>query len=268
MYFNIEAKLPIILNKYQKIGVVCIKEPIHIKQSCEQGYKPCNNSECILEIYFCDQKPHCTDESDEVHCENYCSDPQYKDLYFQCLDGSCISVSRLCNLIPDCELGEDEEECPDPLSYNKLWSPLRVKKQEQMCIRTDSNALNSMLYQQCNVTCAEKMYPSEYFNYTSIDYAKYVCPFGSPICYPKAYDCVHDKDFYGNVVPCEEAWQFLNCQNLDKCENLFCKDKYLCHNQKWCIPYRLVCNGVIECPMGDDEENCTNFVCHRMLRCT
>ena len=35
-----------------------------------------------------------------------------------------------------------------------------------------------------------------------------------------------------------------------------------------CIPYRLLCNGVPECPHGDDELKCTSWECPRMLRCS
>ena len=30
---------------------------------------------------------------------------------FMCLDGSCISLSRLCNFRRDCEDGDDENDC-------------------------------------------------------------------------------------------------------------------------------------------------------------
>ena len=125
-----------------------------------------------------------------------------------------------------------------------------------------------MMYQQCHTTCSETVYPGKYFNFTHIDYISYVCPFGSSICHPKANDCVYDKDFFGNIIPCEEAWQFQNCPIHTKCSNLHCKDKYICQNQNWCIPYRLVCNSFAECPLGDDEFNCTTWSCKRMLRCS
>ena len=152
--------------------------------------------------------------------------------------------------------------------YNRHWSPLVVKPPEQLCIKTDSNSLNAMLHQQCNTNCAESITPSKHFNYTDIDYTKYICPFGSIICHPKAYDCVHDKDFFGKILMCKEAWQFQRCKYHSRCLNYFCKDKYFCKYQSWCIPYRLVCNGEADCPLGDDEWNCTSFVCRGMLRCT
>ena len=257
--------IPFNIKTSQEVGVVCFKVPLPIQHSCQDGYKPCSNGECIVETYFCDLKQHCTDGSDEFNCTNNCMDGS---LHFTCQDGSCIPISRLCDLIPDCQNGEDEEECPHISQYNKHWSPLLNKRQEQLCVKTESNALNSMMYQQCNDTCSKVVYPGKYFNFTYIDYFNYICPFGSSICHPKAYDCVYDKDFFGNVIPCKEAWQFQTCPTETQCDNLYCKDKYLCQNQNWCIPYRLVCNGFPECTMGDDEFNCTTWTCKKMLRCS
>ena len=144
--FNIEAG--------QEVGVVCFKEPLPIEPSCEDGYKPCSSGECIVETYFCDSKPHCRDGSDEFNCTGDCMNLKNGSLYFSCRDGSCIPISRLCDLIPDCEHGEDEEECPHISQYNKHWSPLFNKKQEQLCVKTDSNALKAMMNQQYNDTCS------------------------------------------------------------------------------------------------------------------
>ena len=35
----------------------------------------------------------------------------------------------------------------------------------------------------------------------------------------------------------------------------------------YCIPSRKVCDGVIDCPVGDDEAMCTNLRCPGHMRC-
>ena len=29
----------------------------------------------------------------------------------------------------------------------------------------------------------------------------------------------------------------------------------------FCIPYRKICDGVRDCPMGEDEQDCGNYTC-------
>ena len=86
-YVSSTLDLPFNMETSQQVGVVCFKEPLPIRYSCEDGYKPCNNGECIVETYFCDSKPQCRDGSDELNCTNYF--PSYKkgSLHFKCHDG-------------------------------------------------------------------------------------------------------------------------------------------------------------------------------------
>ena len=91
--------LPVTVEKGLEVGVICTKEPMPIRHSCEDGLKPCDNGECILETYFCDSIPQCKDSSDEMNCTDFCSDPNLQSLYFRCQDNSCIPISRLCDLI-------------------------------------------------------------------------------------------------------------------------------------------------------------------------
>ena len=45
-----------------------------------------------------------------------------------------------------------------------------------------------------------------------------------------------------------------------------CSRHYKCH-LSYCVPLFLVCNGQIDCPMGDDEENCKPSTCFGLLKC-
>ncbi len=35
----------------------------------------------------------------------------------------------------------------------------------------------------------------------------------------------------------------------------------------YCIPWKYVCNGRQDCPLGDDEEACTEFHCDGLFKC-
>ena len=45
-----------------------------------------------------------------------------------------------------------------------------------------------------------------------------------------------------------------------------CSDTYKCRGN-FCLPFRRVCDGVIDCPLGDDEEGCHNYACVGMAKC-
>ena len=88
-----EMTIPLIFEEEKQVAILCFKQPLPIKESCEDGYMPCNNGECMPETYFCDSKLHCSDGSDEYNCTNYCSHKTNSNLYFQCKNSLCIPIS-------------------------------------------------------------------------------------------------------------------------------------------------------------------------------
>ena len=250
----LEVQFPYQLPNKKQAYVICSQDPIKIPENCMNGFLPCENGECIPETYFCDSHPQCDDQSDEINCTDSCSTAY---LHFQCGQGKCIALSKVCDLISDCEEGEDEEECPDfEEGYLPNWSPLTLKKQQEECIKTESNILH--LTKQGILASKRELF----------DDKGMICPIDSQICFPKKYHCVRDKDYYGNELPC------FNSKQLDKCETRYSRETpryYQCGTDltnEVRVPFRLRCNGIPECPVGDDEWNCNNFTCPKLLRCT
>ena len=72
---------------------------------------------------FCDAQPNCsyswltyscgggTYQIDNSYCEEIEMLECNEEYEFQCTDGSCIPIDRLCNNINDCEDGSDEIDC-------------------------------------------------------------------------------------------------------------------------------------------------------------
>lgn len=88
--------------------------------SCNFGELPCDNGQCIDRKAWCDGPVHCTDESDENFCRtinpfhtNGSKNPNGcdKSSHFICDNGLCIPKAARCDDMPDCENGEDEENC-------------------------------------------------------------------------------------------------------------------------------------------------------------
>ena len=104
---KLKAKFPYQSPNKEKVYVVCSQVPIKIADKCMDGFRPCLYGECIPETYFCDSYPQCHDHSDEINCTDSCPT---SNLHYQCGMGKCIALSKVCDLISDCEEGEDEEE--------------------------------------------------------------------------------------------------------------------------------------------------------------
>ncbi|GFR31350.1 uncharacterized protein TNCT_183061, partial [Trichonephila clavata] len=87
---------------------------------CEYKELPCESGQCIDRGSWCDGPPDCFDDSDEKYCRTFDPSSSKKpsnindcneSRYFQCLNGMCIPKVARCNDMPDCQEGEDEENC-------------------------------------------------------------------------------------------------------------------------------------------------------------
>ncbi|KAL5014485.1 hypothetical protein ScPMuIL_008755, partial [Solemya velum] len=74
--------------------------------------------------------------------------------------------------------------------------------------------------------------------------------------------CVLDYDQYGEVIGCRDL------SHLENCAEHVCERGYVKCPGRYCIPVRLLCDGVPNCPLGEDELSCGNrftlgyFSCH------
>ena len=96
-------------------------------------------------------------------------------------------------------------------------------------------------------------------------------PFSSPCvlgyyskCYQRHTICLHDEDEYGHLTPCRNGAHLQHCLE-HKCPTMFkCQLAY-------CIKLSRVCDGIIHCPLGEDESNCnyssTSRTCPGLIKC-
>lgn len=58
----------------------------------------------------------------------------------------------------------------------------------------------------------------------------------------------------------------LRVMNLLQCSKTPCKEgEYQCRQFLFCINIKLVCNGLEDCPLGDDEGQCRKYSLNRKM---
>ena len=85
----------------------------------------------------------------------------------------------------------------------------------------------------------------------------------TPQCYNSSAICHYDHSD-GVMAYCEDG-SHLGARSF--CRYVECPQQYKCPNS-YCIPSRKICDGIIDCPTGDDEESCMDYKCPGHMRCS
>lgn len=246
--------------------IMCSRNMTHT--TCPAGYILCRN-ECVSKLLWCDGQIDCPGVVGKIDCQQICvssfsTDLEFclKDchrdnctcntLFFQCESGGCISSAKLCDWVLDCSDGSDEKlVCPIEMYsitvrqhvkslQNTRESLANVSKQHHDVQSLETSWLHSMA--KCDPTF------------------ELPCLHWNPECYPVDKICVYDHTSEGHLKYCR------NGQHLLGCEEAQCSGTYKCR-QSYCVSTQKVCDGVIDCPYGDDEFACPIHTCGSMLHC-
>jgi len=156
--------------------------------------------------------------------------------------GSCVPTQLVCNGVRDCNLGEDEHDCP-----------LVCKEGEMKCVdghRCVSNNLKCDGFNDCDDGTDEISCPDGVVKYHTCDPDHFSCP-GDHFCLPDVYKCDGHAD-------CEQGEDEQNCEGVPLKNNDDCPHpNYKCEDsEETCIAARHVCDGEHDCLDGSDEHHC------------
>ena len=238
----------------------------------------CYDGTLIIQHHLCDGEADCPDASDESNCSWVCRFSTtsvkhgncFRDcmvpncmchhLYFSCVTGGCIPLSKFCNGIKDCSDASDELLCvEDIVSGNpvKVHGLFTCMSGAQISRRKLNDTVPD-----CPIHGDDEVWLYKHgavvINYTM----------------PLAIPCIpgHPK-VYWYYEMCLLTWQepgeLAVCRNgahLSDCVYHSCPEHYKC-KYSYCIPLHAVCNGVRDCPDGNDEQNCLVLSCPNAVKC-
>ena len=241
--------------------VVCSSQPV--QPLCPPSYIPCNGG-CISEQFLCDGKVDCENGEDEQNCSHLCemfdTSPDYcqtkchpenctcHELYFQCPSGGCIHSSKVCDGHSNCIGSEDESLC------FSLASTQRSRDRANDFIPDEEDFSDEEIYVNLLRSVTEEV------SDTCGAVLQIPCLKGHPTCYSIDQMCLYDHTQDGRLKYCGNGLHLLECEHFQ------CSGSFKCQHS-YCVPTYKVCNGVQDCPYGDDEVMCPVLACSNMLQC-
>ena len=190
----------------------------------------CDDGSFKQVAYRCDGENDCSGMEDEQNCFHICS------------------THTNCNLdcvLPECTCAQLYHQCTLGGCVHQTFLCDGVVH----CPADDSDEL--MCQYQLSINVQRKRILTDAFS---------LCNSFSNETYPNNEICLLTRDQFGVTEHCS------NTEHLRFCVDFSCPNHYKC-SDSYCIPRHLVCDGVKDCPTGQDEEQCGELSCEGYFQC-
>ena len=267
---------------------MCTKDSLLPDQpKCSSAYFQCNDGTCLDEHLVCDGRQHCMMGEDENNCTHICTDKVSCALncsymnkcyclrgFFQCRNGGCIPVGKLCDRVYNCKDGSDEPMSCELVSaqtqkskIEELWNALR----QRCSLGTDSKIflVNPFYLNPPEVTHNNTDGNVKYEFYYDFGITNFICSDKDETTdVPKAPRyfrdrwCIYSYSWFADIgyahFPCANGY------HISSCENMHCIDTSKCL-RSYCLEWKYVCDHTCDCPHCEDESICENVSCPGMI---
>ena len=212
------------------------REPVVAAEIHGLSWYRCVDESIIADVLVCNGKTDCKNSEDEQSCSACSFDNAFllvcacNMFYYKCNSGQCIHYDHVCDSVADCSDADDEHFCHNIKVFPQFNGKLiKASYINDLC----DPPLGDMLM------CRTKLQ-----------------------CYNSSQICHYDHSD-GMMAYCEDG-SHMGWGSL--CRYIECRKHYQCL-ESYCIPTRKVCDGVIDCPVGDDEAGCEVYRCPGHMRC-
>ena len=196
----------------------------------------CENGNYIFLSSICNRMFSCNDTDDDLVCSSICS------------SGEQCAVQ--CNINDGCTCSADYFQCLLGGCVNKMLVCDGVIN----CYSDDSDEVGcSDVYSKFWISVLD-------YSVTYTDDAYTYCNSFRGERYLKGKICVFERNVYGDPLHCIDTEHLRYCMNFQCPSHFKCMDSY-------CIPTRMVCDGIRDCPSGEDETSCDQFSCRGYIKC-
>ncbi|XP_033110388.1 uncharacterized protein LOC117111558 [Anneissia japonica] len=213
--------------------------------NCPATSFTCASGHCISYSFYCDHKPDCPDNSDEINCIF----PECGKSDHECDNGRCLESLLRCNRIPDCIDKTDELKCGKCSDSYLRCSDGKCVPENHIC---DGK-------QDCHDGKDESMLTCSHMDTSTCGVNEIRC--SNHLCADKQYICQLQMDEFGKIRGCQDR------SHLNHCVLFACPaHTYKCP-YSYCIPIKSRCDGINDCHDGEDEQYCDYYNCVGYFKC-